>query len=170
MPIDQQPPHRPFLKWRKFQIKAFDIPAVATVLVAVLLGFSGRWLSATPVGDSRGSFRGDCVAKPGCFLPLSRFECWSACYDGLDTHYWVPGYAAQVTAADGGGRQRKKRCQQSAVHYLSIFRQDPGNYLRKNEARCNRLFCTYKPLIGRYTLRRRAHARSCIVLHMGMIN
>ncbi len=58
MPIDQQPPHGLFLKWRKFQIGAFGIPAVATVLIAVLLGFSGRWLAATPVGDSRGSFRG----------------------------------------------------------------------------------------------------------------
>ena len=58
MPIDQQPPHGLFLKWRKFQIGAFGIPTVATVFVAVLLGFSGRWLSATPVGDSRGSFRG----------------------------------------------------------------------------------------------------------------
>src|SRR4029077_12712558 len=47
----------------------------------------------------------DCVAKPGCFLQLSRFGCWSASYGGLDTHCWLPGYAAQVTAADGGGRQ-----------------------------------------------------------------
>src|ERR1700724_2102911 len=62
MPIDQQPPHGLFLKWRKFQIGAFGIPAAATVLVAVLLGFSGRWLAATPVGDSRGSFRGEADA------------------------------------------------------------------------------------------------------------
>jgi hypothetical protein len=46
------------LKWRKFQIRAFGIPAVATVLVVVLFGFSGRWLSATPVGHSRGRFQG----------------------------------------------------------------------------------------------------------------
>jgi hypothetical protein len=58
MPIDQQPPCGLFLKGRKFQIGAFGILAVATVLVAMLLGFSGRWRAATPVGDSRGSFRG----------------------------------------------------------------------------------------------------------------
>jgi hypothetical protein len=58
MPIDRQPPPRVFLKWSKFQIGAFGIPAVAPVLLAVLFGFSGRRLSATPVGDSRGSFSG----------------------------------------------------------------------------------------------------------------
>lgn len=43
MPIDQQPPHGLFLKWGRFQIGAFGIPAVTTVLIAVLLGFWGRW-------------------------------------------------------------------------------------------------------------------------------
>ena len=42
MPIDQQPPHGSFLKWGRFQVGAFGIPAVTTVLVAVLLGFLGR--------------------------------------------------------------------------------------------------------------------------------
>ncbi len=41
--IDQQPPHGLFLKWGKFQIGAFGIPAVATVLATVLLAFWGRW-------------------------------------------------------------------------------------------------------------------------------
>jgi hypothetical protein len=46
------------------------------------------------------------LQNPVAFLQLSRFGCWSASYGGLDTHCWLPGYAAQVTAADGGGRQR----------------------------------------------------------------
>ena len=44
MPYDQQPPHGLFLKWGKFQIGAFGIPAVATVLIVVLLMFWGRWI------------------------------------------------------------------------------------------------------------------------------
>ena len=45
MPINQPPPHGLFLKWGKFEVGAFGIPAVATVLVAVvvLLVFWGRW-------------------------------------------------------------------------------------------------------------------------------
>jgi branched-subunit amino acid transport protein AzlD len=43
MEIDQQPPHGLFLKWGRFQIGAFGIPAVATVLTVVVLGFWGRW-------------------------------------------------------------------------------------------------------------------------------
>ncbi len=41
---DFRPAHGIFIKWSRFQAGAFGIPAVVTVLVAVVAGFMGRWL------------------------------------------------------------------------------------------------------------------------------
>jgi hypothetical protein len=42
MTIESPPPHGLYLKWGKFQIGAFGIPAVLTVLAAMVLVALGR--------------------------------------------------------------------------------------------------------------------------------
>jgi hypothetical protein len=38
----EQPPHGLFLKWGQFQIGAFGVPAICTVLIAIIILFVGR--------------------------------------------------------------------------------------------------------------------------------
>lgn len=45
MPQERQSPHGIFIQWGRFKIGAFGIPAVLTVLTAVIFIFVGRlWL------------------------------------------------------------------------------------------------------------------------------
>ena len=81
-----------------------------TLLQHSLLNGPSRHLMMTWPG---GCFRGIVLQNSAAFCRWAGFERWSTCgvlhraSNGvIGTHAWQTGYAAQVTAADGGGRQR----------------------------------------------------------------